>query len=66
MLSELVGVRMEDGIHPPTVVASSTYIGPGPLPNIEREGSQQRPIRKGQLVQLILTKVVFAYERLWW
>ena len=25
-----------------TMVASSTYIGPGPLPNIEREGSQQR------------------------
>ena len=28
---------------PPTVVASPIYRGPGPLPNIEREGLQQRP-----------------------
>ena len=26
---------------PPTMVASPIYRGPGPLPNIEREGSQQ-------------------------
>lgn len=36
------------------------------FPSIEREGIPQRPIRKGKLVQLILTKVVFACQRLWW
>ena len=48
VLGELVDVRME-WILPKmcplsTVVASPIYRGPGPLPNIEQEGSQQRPI----------------------
>ena len=38
------------------------------FPNIEREGSQpwRANLKGGQLVQAILTKVVFACEKLWW
>ena len=51
----------------PTVVASSTYIGPGPLPKYRagREPTTAGKFEGGQLVQAILTKVVFACEKLW-
>ena len=40
-----------------TMVASPIYRGPGPLPNVRREGIPQRPsLKGGQLVQAILTK----------
>ena len=35
-------------------------------PNIEREGANNGQFERGQLVQVILTKAVFAYQRLWW
>ena len=44
------------------MVASSTYIGPGPLPKYGagREPTTAGKFEGGQLVQAILTKVVFA------
>ena len=36
------------------------------FPNIGRKGSHNGQFGRGQLVQLILTKVVSAYKRLWW
>ena len=46
--------------------AGPIYRGPGPLPNIEWEGSQQWQANlKGQQVSTILTKAVFAYAKLW-
>ena len=49
------------------VVASPIYRGPGPLPKYLRgKGANNGQFERGQLVQLILTKVVFACQRLWW
>src|SRR3954469_23078019 len=49
------------------MVASSTYIGPGPLPKYRagREPTTAGEFEGGQLVQAILTKAVFAYEKLY-
>ena len=45
----------------PTVVASSTYIGPGPLPKYWAGRDPTMARFEGEhLVQLILTKVVFT------
>ena len=35
-------------------------------PNIKRKGANNSQFERGQLVQLILTKAVFACQRLWW
>ena len=49
------------------MVASSTYIGPGPLLKYRagREPTTAGKFEGGQLVQAILTKAVFACEKLW-
>ena len=62
----LVNFWREDSM-PPTVVASSTYSGPGPLPKYRagREPTTAGKFEGGQLVQAILTKAVFACEKLW-
>ena len=65
----LCGLVDENSIRPPlSVVASSTYISPGPLPKYqaEREPTTAGKFEGGQLVQAILTKAVFACEKLWW
>ena len=51
----------------PMMVASPIYRGPGPLPKYQagRDPTTAR-FEGGQLVQAILTKVVFACQRLWW
>ena len=36
------------------------------FPNIEREWSHNGQFEGGHLVQAILTKAVFACQRLWW
>ena len=59
----------EDGLNDPSlakVVASPIYIGPGTLPKYRagREPITAGKFEGGQLVQAILTKVVFACERL--
>ena len=65
MLGELVWVRMVSMVSPLLRWWLVLFIHALVLfPNIEREGIPQRPICKGQLVQLILTKVVFACQRL--
>ena len=52
---------------PPMVVASPIYRGTGPLPKcLGGKGSHNGQFEGGQLVQAILTKVVFACQRLWW
>ena len=50
-----------------TMVASSTYIGPGPPPKyrVGREPTTAGKFKGGQLVQAILTKAVFACKKLW-
>ena len=58
-----------DGLNDPSpakVVASPIYIGPGPLPKYRagREPTTAGKFEGGQLVQAILTKVVFACEKL--
>ena len=52
---------------PPTVVARPIYRGPGPLPKYQagREPTTAGKFEGGQLVQAILTKAVFACEKLW-
>ena len=61
----LVNLWREDSLS--TVVASSTYIGPGPLPKYQagREPTTAGKFEGGQLVQAILTKAVFACEKPW-
>ena len=51
-----------------TMVASPIYRGPGPLPKYRagREPTTAGKFEGGQLVQAILTKVVFACIKLWW
>ena len=70
MLGELVWVRclsMSCFLDVSTVVASSTYMGPGPLPKYRagREPTTAGKFEGGQLVQAILTKAVFACEKPW-
>ena len=50
-----------------TVVARPIYRGPGPLPKyrVGREPTMAGKFEGGQLVQAILTKAVFACEKLW-
>ena len=60
----------EDGQNDPSlakVVASPIYIGPGHLPKYRagREPTTAGKFEGGQLVQAILTKAVFACEKLW-
>ena len=49
------------------MVASPIYRGPGPLPKYRagREPTTAGKFEGGQLVQAILTKAVFACEKLW-
>ena len=50
-----------------TMVARPIYRGPSPLPKYRagREPTTAGKFEGGQLVQAILTKAVFAYEKLW-
>ena len=50
-----------------TVVSSPIYRGTGPLPKYQagREPTMAGKFEGGQLVQAILTKAVFACEKLW-
>ena len=52
---------------PSTMMASPIYRGPGPLPKYQagREPTIAGKFEGGQLVQAILTKAVFAYEKPW-
>ena len=51
---------------PTTVVARPIYTGPGPLPKYRagRDPTMGGEFEGGQLVQAILTKAVFACEKL--
>ena len=66
MLNELVDVRMGGGIDPLLCRLVLLIQALVLFPNIEREGANNGQFERGQLVQLILTKVVFACKRLWW
>ena len=67
MLGVLAGESWVNCSIPSTMVASSTYIGPGPLPKYRagREPTTVGEFEGGQLVQAFLTKAVFACEKLW-